>query len=98
MRTVDQVTLREDGVLVLLTAEEVEPNANAFAADFRDTHALFYAPLNAWMGVSTAGTFLGTGAPEMRDGIWYVARDEDLCARHPNLEPRAEHIVLRRLP
>jgi hypothetical protein len=98
MRPVQQVPLHDNGTLVLLTVEEVEPNVEALAADFRDTHALFYVPLNAWMGVSLTGTYLGTGTPEMRDGIWYVARDEELCALHRNVEPKPDHIMLRRLP
>lgn len=98
MRPVGQVPLYEDGLLVLLTAEEVEPNAEALAADFRDTHALFYVPLKAWMGVSLTGTYLGTGSPEMKDGIWYVLRDEELRKKAVNIEPKAEHIILRRLP
>jgi len=98
MRPVDWNLLRQDGILVLLTVEEVEPNVDVLMADFRDTHALFYAPLNAWMGMAPDGMHLGTAPPEMRDGIWYVVRDEELYVRCRNISPRTEHIQLRRLP
>ncbi len=97
MKRVDPSVLRDDGELVLLTVEEVVEGVEVQMADFRDTHALFYAPLSSWMGLSSRGVQLSRrdSPPELRNGIWYVRRDEDLCAAHENLAPKPEAIVLR---
>ena len=97
MKTVDWRLLRDDGDLVLVTAEEAMPGLEVKMADFRDTHGLYYSPLKAWMGISRVGVQLGTAVPRMERGLWYVARDEALCEANQDLEPRAEFIVLRRI-
>lgn len=97
MKKVDWSALRDDGVLVLLTAEEVSAGLDVKMADFRDTHALYYQPLRAWMGMSAAGVELGTGEPQLSDGLWLVRRDDALCSAHENMEPDVSRIALRRI-
>lgn len=97
VKPVDWSLLRQDGYLVLLTAEEVAAGLEMKMADFRDSHALFYPPLGAWLGMSTAGVELGSGDPQMVAGVWYVRRDEALCEANRNMEPDVERIVLRRV-
>lgn len=89
--------LRDDGALVLATAEEVARGLDMKMADFRDTHALWYSPLSAWIGLSRRGVFLGTGQPSLVSGLWYVRRDEVLCARHRDLEPDVESVLLKKI-
>lgn len=95
MRPVDFELLRDDGVLVLLTVEEVMDGTPVKMADFKDTHAMFYFPLRAWMGMSSRGVELGSGQPELIGGVWYVARNDAICSAHENLQTKAEDIVLR---
>ncbi len=97
MRPIDWDTLRTDGHLVALTAEEVADGLEVKMADFRDTHALFYSPLGAWLGMSKAGVELGTGEPEMVSGIWYVVRDDALCEANRNMSPDVERMILKRV-
>lgn len=102
-RTVEPVKtvnwdLVEDGdALVLVTAEEVVAGLEVKMADFRDTHALYYGPLRAWLGLSRVGLELGTETPRMERGLWYVRRDDALCAAHVDLEPDVSAISLRRI-
>ena len=97
MKKVDWSALRDDGVLVLLTAEEVSDGLEMKMADFRDTHALYYQPLRAWIGMSRAGVELGTGDPQLSEGIWLIRRDDGLCAAHENMLPDVSRIALRRI-
>jgi len=90
--------LTRDDDLVLATADEVAEGLEMKVADFRDTHALWYSALSAWMGFSRAGVELGTSAPRMERGIWYVARDATLCEANRDHSPDVSRIVLRRIP
>ncbi len=98
MRRYDWKLTRDDGELVLATAEEAVDGLDMSIADFRDTHALYYVPLRAWVGISRAGVELGTAAPRMERGIWYVARDEAVCAANRDINPAPGELVLRRIP
>ncbi len=97
MKPVDWRLLKDDGDLILVTAEESHPGLEVKMADFRDTHGLYYLPLRAWMGLSRAGIQLGTSAPRMERGLWLVERDEVLCEANRDLEPESGSIVLRRI-
>jgi hypothetical protein len=97
MRPYDWNLTRDDGELVLATAEEVVDGLDMKLADFRDTHALYYLPLRAWVGLSRFGVELGTEAPRMERGLWLVRRDEGLCAEHRDVEPDLNLMVLRRI-
>ena len=97
MKRVDWRLMRDDGDLVLVTAEEVLAGLEVQTADFRDTHALYYGPLRAWVGLSRAGLELGTEGPRMEAGVWYVRRDDALCAANPGLSPDLSLMSLRRI-
>lgn len=97
MKPYDWSLTRDDGELVLATAEEVAAGLDMKMADFRDTHALYYLPLRAWLGLSRAGIELGTATPRMERGTWIVRKDEALCAEHREIEPDLGLMVLRRI-
>jgi hypothetical protein len=97
MKPFDWRLTRDDGELVLATAEEVMDGLDMKLADFRDTHALYYLPFRAWVGLSRSGIELGTGTPRMEGGLWYVRRDDVLCAANQEVEPDLSLMVLRRI-
>lgn len=97
MKPYDWRLTRDDGELVLATAEEVAEGLDMKLADFRDTHALYYLPLRAWVGLSRAGIELGTGTPRMERGLWLVRRDEALCAENRDVEPDLGLMILQRI-
>lgn len=97
VRTFDWRLTRDDGELVLATAEEIVEGLDMSLADFRDTHALYYSPLQAWIGLSRSGIELGTGTLRMEEGLWIVRRDDRLCGLHRDLEPDLSSMILRRI-
>jgi hypothetical protein len=97
MRAVDMRAVPRAGAIVLLTVEDLVPNAEMMMADFRDTHAVYYLGLDGWVGLGPQGLAMGRGSPELVDGIWYVSPDEEKNSRHRNHEPDPGRMELRRI-
>lgn len=94
MRPIEWGIVPPDSYLVLLTMERVEDGTPAFMADFRDDFGLFHPGLGRWVGLSQdRGVRFGSGTPELRDGIWYVAEDEG--SEVQDVRVSASDLVLR---
>lgn len=95
MKDIDWSRVPESGLLVLMTAEDVEAGAVMKMADFRDTHALFYSRFGRWLGLSRRGVRLGTSPLRLVDGIWYAAEDRELSDANPDHAPDVSQISLK---
>lgn len=86
-----------EGMLLLMTVEEVFPDAPMLVADFRDTHALYYSGLDGWVGMGKSGLAMGTGSPELVDGVWYVEDDVRKNGAARDHSPDPGKMELRRI-
>lgn len=97
MRPIDWSIVQDSDPLVLLTAEEVTAGAEPSIADFRDSFALYYSVLGGWLGLCRAGVMIGTGSPQLVNGIWYVKPDFQKIRENRDHEPTVSEIALRRI-
>ena len=95
MRPIEWSSVPVSGSLALLTMEEARDGSPAMMADFRDVRALSHRRLRKWIGLSrTRGIRLGAGAPELRDGLWFVEEDAEAAQSVRDLDVRAEDLSL----
>lgn len=95
MRPVEWNIVPPEGPLVLLTMDDVVDGIPAQMADFRDSKALVHRRTGRWMGLGRRGIRLGSGVPELRDGIWFVREDPEAAERIRDLDVGAEDLVLK---
>jgi len=105
MRDFDWKYVPQTG-LVLLTVPEISKDVQVQIADFRDTHALAYAPSGGFIGYSHKGSELGVPGSmrlgktplHLVDGIWFMFEDEKGQQAHQHVLLKLELLILKPLP
>ena len=79
VRTVDWRIIPTEGILVLMTMEELVDGEPLMMADFRDTRAIFHNETGRFLGLTRRrGVVFGRAPIRLKNGIWYLNEDMEL--------------------
>lgn len=73
-----------DGLMILLTAQDIGPSERMHAADFRDMTAVMFMPARSFVGLTRdRGIRLGK-RPRLFEGSWVLEEDEKAQEAYPD--------------